>query len=119
MHVSPPDLCSLPLLWGSCGGLVVTQGRRGLWDKGWESVEVLGPPRPNHRWGHQEEMRGGSIRSPHLRPAPRKQGVEPRHTWSLSPTSTIVISPTISIQLVPQGLCELTPLRNHTWERQT
>lgn len=39
-------------------------------------------------------------------------------TWSFSPTFTIVISPTISIQLVPQGLWELTPLRNHTWDSQ-
>lgn len=38
-----------------------------------------------------------------------------RLTWSFKPTLNIVISPTISIQLVPHGLCEFTPLRNQTY----
>lgn len=54
--------------------------------------------------------------APSPSPAPGSKARALLRTWSCSPTSTMVISPTISIQPVPQGLCELTPLRNHTWK---
>lgn len=56
-------------------GAVVTQGRRGLWDKGWESVEVL--PFPTHG-GTRKRCGKEASGAPILRRAPRKQGSEPR-----------------------------------------
>lgn len=81
----------------------MTQGRWGLWDKGWESVEVLRPPPATHV-GTRKRCRKEASGAPILRPGPGSKAQNLAHTWSLSPTSTIVISPTISIQLVPQGL---------------
>lgn len=66
--MSLPQICAPCPCSGGYVGVVVTQGRRGLWDKGWESVEVL----PSHPWGHQEEMWEGSIRSPHSETRPQE-----------------------------------------------
>lgn len=69
---------------------------------------------PQSRRPQSETFTGGEL----LTPVAGSTAQRPVHTWSFSPTFTIIMSPTISIQLVPQGLCELTPLRNHTWESQ-
>lgn len=109
---------------------------QGLWDPGGASAlgaltgrepeELLGPPPRagiTPGWKGQQEAAGAPTLRPLLSKScrPRQSGPtarSPVRTWSFSPTFTIIMSPTISIQLVPQGLCELTPLRNHTWESQ-
>lgn len=101
------------------GGVTQDSGGSRTWGKaaplgalaGLEWAEVLGCP-PVYQPHEHAQWKGmaGSMGGPHsdssAAPHPHPWGPRLRttHTWSFSPTFTIIISPTISIQLVPQGL---------------